>query len=84
MFLESLGSFGVDYANGTYDKEMADSFPASDPPSGDGVVDSDPVPVATIAPSRTRVEVAAPTMRSSTARSSSPRSRRARTRRTHR
>ncbi|MEN3341089.1 MAG: aconitate hydratase, partial [Actinomycetota bacterium] len=32
-FLESLGSFGVDYDNGTYDKEVADSFPASDPPS---------------------------------------------------
>src|SRR5439155_13754695 len=34
-FLESLGSFGVDYANNTYDKEGADSFPASDPPSRD-------------------------------------------------
>jgi aconitate hydratase A / 2-methylisocitrate dehydratase len=57
-FLESLGSFGVDYDNGTYDKEVADSFPASDPPSGDGVVDVDRVPVATVAPSRTRVPVA--------------------------
>src|SRR5690349_19527497 len=56
-FVESLGSFGVDYDNGTYDKEIADSFPASDPPSGDGVTDVDPVPVATIAPSRTRVPV---------------------------
>src|SRR6201997_4019731 len=36
-FIESLGSFGVDYTNGSYDKEMADSFPASDPPTGDGV-----------------------------------------------
>jgi aconitate hydratase len=36
-FLESLGSFGVDYTNGTYDKEIVDSFPASDPPTGDGV-----------------------------------------------
>jgi aconitate hydratase len=35
-FLEALGTFGVDYANDTYDKEVADSFPASDPPSGDG------------------------------------------------
>ncbi|HET8895558.1 MAG TPA: aconitate hydratase AcnA [Gaiellaceae bacterium] len=58
MFLESLGSFGVDYDNGTYDKEVADSFPASDPPSGDGVVDVDRVPVATVAPVRHRVEVA--------------------------
>jgi len=56
-FVESLGSFGVDYDNGTYDKEIADSFPASDPPSGDGVTDVDPVPVATIAPGRTRVPV---------------------------
>jgi len=56
-FVESLGSFGVDYDNGTYDKEIADSFPASDPPSGDGVTDVDPVPVATIAPSKTRVPV---------------------------
>jgi aconitate hydratase len=38
-FIESLGSFGVDYTNGTYDKEVADSFPASDPPTGDGVGD---------------------------------------------
>src|SRR6201997_4231943 len=36
-FIESLGTFGVDYVNGTYDKEIADSFPASDPPTGDGV-----------------------------------------------
>ncbi|HZC30838.1 MAG TPA: aconitate hydratase AcnA, partial [Gaiellaceae bacterium] len=38
-FIESLGTFGVDYDNGTYDKEVADSFPASDPPSHDGVRD---------------------------------------------
>jgi aconitate hydratase len=42
-FLESLGSFGVDYDNGTYDKEMADSFPASDPPTFDGATDTDRV-----------------------------------------
>src|SRR5881227_1957984 len=35
-FLEALGTFGVEYANDTYDKEVADSFPASDPPSGNG------------------------------------------------
>jgi aconitate hydratase A / 2-methylisocitrate dehydratase len=46
MFLDSLGSFGVALVNGTYDKEIADSFPASDPPTGDGVADVDPVPVA--------------------------------------
>jgi aconitate hydratase A / 2-methylisocitrate dehydratase len=32
-FRNALASFGVDYANGTQDKENADSFPASDPPS---------------------------------------------------
>src|SRR5207302_7551365 len=57
-FVDSLGTFGVEYGNGTYDKEMADSFPASDPPTGDGVDDSDPIPVATVAPVRQRVEVA--------------------------
>jgi aconitate hydratase len=36
-FIESLGSFGADYDNGTYDKEVADSFPASDAPTFDGV-----------------------------------------------
>src|ERR1700757_57701 len=57
-FIESLGSFGVDYTNGTYDKEVADSFPASDPPTGDGVLDVEQrAPVATIAPSRKRVPV---------------------------
>jgi aconitate hydratase len=45
MFIESLDSFGAAYANGTYDKEVADSFPASDPPTGDGSTDPDPVPV---------------------------------------
>ncbi len=32
-FLGSLETFGVGYGNGTQDKEVADSFPASDPPS---------------------------------------------------
>ncbi|HSK15863.1 MAG TPA: aconitate hydratase [Gaiellaceae bacterium] len=31
-FLASLSTFGVDYANGSEDKAIADSFPASDPP----------------------------------------------------
>src|SRR5437868_7320588 len=58
-FIESLGTFGVDYGNGTYDKEMADSFPASDPPTGDGVGDSDAVParVATATIERKQVAV---------------------------
>ena len=31
-FLDSLSSFGVPYRNGSEDKAIADSFPASDPP----------------------------------------------------
>jgi aconitate hydratase len=57
MFIDSLGSFGVALANGTYDKEVADSFPASDPPTGDGVADSDPVPVQTATLERQSVPV---------------------------
>ena len=45
-FVDSLGTFGVEYGNGTYDKEMADSFPASDPPTGDGVDDAEEPPTA--------------------------------------
>ncbi len=30
-FLEQLGSFGVDYRNGSHDRAVADTFPASDP-----------------------------------------------------
>ena len=30
-FLDTLGSFGVDYANGSHDRAVADTFPASDP-----------------------------------------------------
>jgi aconitate hydratase len=58
-FLESLGSFGVDLVNGTYDKEVADSFPASDPPTGDAVSDHDEVaPTRTATLERKRVAVA--------------------------
>src|SRR5436853_262998 len=46
-FLDSLGSFGVEYENGSYDKEMADSFPASDPPTFDGAAATEPAPAAT-------------------------------------
>jgi aconitate hydratase len=30
-FIEALDSFGVDYTNGSHDKAVADTFPASDP-----------------------------------------------------
>ncbi len=57
-FIEALDTFGVEYTNGTYDKEMADSFPASDPPTGDGVADADPVPMHTATVAKKRVPVA--------------------------
>jgi aconitate hydratase len=56
-FIDALDTFGVDYGNGTYDKEVADSFPASDPPTGDGaaVPEEAPTHTATIAKKRVRV-----------------------------
>ncbi|HXV34612.1 MAG TPA: aconitate hydratase AcnA, partial [Gaiellaceae bacterium] len=50
-FLESLSTFGVPYQNGSEDKAIADSFPASDPPDftepgHQPVPDDDPEPVA--------------------------------------
>src|SRR4051794_38049853 len=59
-FLESLDSFGVEYAAGTYDREVANSFPASDPPTGDGSADEaedEHVAVATSTVPRAAVEV---------------------------
>jgi aconitate hydratase len=32
-FLEALGSFGVEYTNGSIDEQNAETFPASDPPA---------------------------------------------------
>src|SRR5579884_1685771 len=58
-FVDALGTFGVEYSNGSYDKEIADSFPASDPPTGDGA-SRDEVrasPVAVAAPARRAVRV---------------------------
>jgi aconitate hydratase len=58
-FIESLGTFGVDYTNGTYDKEIEDSFPASDPPTGDGATDGDaaePAHTATLERKQVTVE----------------------------
>ncbi|MGH3009364.1 MAG: aconitate hydratase AcnA [Gaiellaceae bacterium] len=60
MFIDSLGTFGVELRNGSYDKEIADSFPASDPPTGDGVSDGDdaPAPAKTATLEKKRIEVA--------------------------
>ena len=55
-FVEALGSFGVDYADGSYDKEVANSFPASDPPTGDAAHES--AQVATAPPPPATVTVA--------------------------
>jgi aconitate hydratase len=57
MFLESLGSFGIALETWTYVMAVADSFPASDPPSGDGVTDEEPAPVHTATLERHRVPV---------------------------
>src|SRR5215213_8693336 len=50
-FLGALSSFGHGYGNGTVDKGVADSFPASDPASfqepGPHVTDPDPAQVST-------------------------------------
>ena len=58
-FVEALGTFGIDYANNTYDKEVADSFPASDPPSGNGTHEAEDAsaPVATAMPAGAAVRV---------------------------
>jgi aconitate hydratase len=57
-FIDALGTFGVDYGSGSYDKEVADTFPASDPPTGDAaVVDEAPAPVAVASPGHRRVRV---------------------------
>src|SRR4051812_20450813 len=56
-FIEALDTFGVPYTNGTYDKEVADSFPASDPPTGDGTTDVDVEPSHTATVEKKRVPV---------------------------
>ena len=65
-FLAALQGFGVGYPNGGLDKESADSFPASDPPSTgtpghDLVVEAEAPPAATVvvepAPSAVPVEL---------------------------
>jgi aconitate hydratase len=55
-FIDTLGSFGVPYANGSADKDVADTFPASDPtqeqqPGAERLLDEEASPVATAAPS---------------------------------
>ncbi len=54
-FIDALGTFGVPYGNGTQDKDVADTFPASDPPGemapgAKPLTDEDPAPVAVVDP----------------------------------
>ena len=63
-FLETLGTFGVALRNGSHDKAVADTFPASDPtteqqPGGAPEPEPDNAPVATAsAPGHKRTPVA--------------------------
>jgi aconitate hydratase len=63
-FLDTLGTFGVDYTNGSHDQAVADTFPASDPtteqqPGGEPEPEPDLVPVAVAPPpGHNRVPVA--------------------------
>jgi aconitate hydratase len=61
-FLDSLGTFGVPLTNGSADKAVADTFPASDPtteqaPGGSPEPEPDATPVALAAPQRRSVPV---------------------------
>jgi aconitate hydratase len=56
-FFDELPSFGVEYPEGSYDKEVANSFPASDPPTGDGAHEEEPVAVAVAEPRPVTVAV---------------------------
>ena len=63
-FLDSLSTFGVPYQNGSSDKAIADSFPASDPPEhtapgheANDDAETLPVPAATAVRERTTVPV---------------------------
>ena len=61
-FLETLGTFGVDYTNGTEEKALADTFPASDPtteqqPGGEELAEDAAVATAP-SPGHHRVPVA--------------------------
>jgi aconitate hydratase len=54
-FLDSLGSFGVEYRNGSHDEALIETFPASDPtteqaPGGQPEPEPDVEPVVTAAP----------------------------------
>jgi aconitate hydratase len=61
-FIDALGTFGVDYTNGSSDKAVADTFPASDPtteqqPGGEPEPEPDRTPTHVATVDRKRVQV---------------------------
>src|SRR3954470_669123 len=61
-FIDALDTFGVDYTNGSHDKAVADTFPASDPtteqqPGGEPEPEPDRAPAHTATVERKRVPV---------------------------
>src|SRR3954454_23710651 len=61
-FIDALGTFGVDYTNGSADKAVADTFPASDPtteqqPGGEPEPEPDRAPAHVATVDRKRVQV---------------------------
>jgi aconitate hydratase len=58
-FAEALGSFGVEYDDATYDEALAETFPASDPPTTDASTDPAEMrsPTVVAAPDRRAVPV---------------------------
>jgi aconitate hydratase len=61
-FHEALGTFGVDYPNNSFEKALADTFPASDPiqeqqPGGEPQPEADPAPVPVATVEKKRVQV---------------------------
>jgi aconitate hydratase len=61
-FIEALGTFGVDYPNNSFEKALADTFPASDPiqeqhPGGEPQPEADPAPVPVATVEKKRVQV---------------------------
>ena len=90
-FIAAMPSFGASYGNGSYDRAVADTFPASDPTAGQepgGHEASSPTRSRSRPPHRraraSRWSWTARRSGSTTAPSSSPRSRAARTPRTRR
>ncbi|MGZ4256898.1 MAG: aconitate hydratase AcnA, partial [Gaiellaceae bacterium] len=61
-FLDALGTFGIDYTNGTSEMGVAETFPASDPtveqsPGGESLPEETRARVAAAVPQRRRVQV---------------------------